>query len=50
MACAQTNPLPLAESMLVEGEKGLTYWCMPVILHSSFPLTDSLFSHRFCYF
>ena len=44
MACAKKNPLPLAESMPLEGEKGLTYWCMPAILHSPFSLTNSLFS------
>ena len=26
MACAQKNHLPLAESMPLEGEKGLTYY------------------------
>ena len=36
MAYAQTNPLSLTEGRLLEGEKGLAYWCMPTFLHSLF--------------
>ena len=33
----------LTEGRLLEGEKGLAYWCTPAILHSPFSLPDSLF-------
>ena len=36
MACAQKNHLPLIKSRALEGEKGSTYWCMPVILFLCF--------------
>jgi len=40
----------LTEGRLLEGEKGLAYWCMLAILHSPFSLHDSLFLLCFCYF
>lgn len=36
MACAQKNHLPLTEGSALEGEKGLTYWCMPAIVDAHF--------------
>ena len=45
MACAQTSSLSLTEDRLLEGEKGLAYWCMSTILHFLFLLF--LFSLRF---
>ena len=50
MACAQINHLSLTDGRFLEGEKGLAYWCMPIILHSLFFLLDSLFLLCFCYF
>ena len=47
MVYAQTNSLSSTEGRLLNGEKGLAYWCMPAILHSI--SLHSLFS-PFCYF
>ena len=50
MAYAQTNPLSLTEGRLLEGEKGLAYWCMPAFLHSLFLFLILFFFPPFCYF
>ena len=42
------SPFSLTEGRLLEGEKGLVYWCMPAILHSLFLLFR--FSLCFCHF
>ena len=36
MAYVQTNSLSSTEGRLLEGEKGLAYWCMLAIQHSLF--------------
>ena len=36
MAYAQANSLSSTKGKLLEGEKGLAYWCMLEILHSLF--------------
>ena len=52
MAYAQTNSLSLIEGRVLEGEKGLAYWCMPAILHFLFfhLILSSLFCHFFFLF
>ena len=50
MAYAQTNPLSLTEGRLLEGEKGLAYWCMPTFLHSLFLLLILFFFLHFVTF
>ena len=46
------NPKSLIEGRLLEGEKGLAYWCMPAITFlPTLCFSFSLFSFsRFCYF
>ena len=34
MACAQMSSLSSTEGRLLEGEKGLAYWCMSTIQYS----------------
>ena len=56
MDCAQINPLSLIEGRLLEGEKGLAYWCMLAItllptLCFSFSLFHYfVFSHFFIFY
>ena len=55
MAYAQTSSLSSTEGRLLEGEKGLAYWCILAILYSLFLLflfslcfgTLILFPHSF---
>ena len=45
MTLVQTNSLSLTEVRLLEGKKGLAYWCMSAILHSLF----LFFLFSFCF-
>ena len=50
MAYVQTNSLSSTEDRLLEGEKGLAYWCMLAIQHSLFFLLILSFPPSlFCY-
>ena len=44
--------LPFIESKAIEGERKLTYWCMPAVLNSQFflSLVTPYFSFLFFYF